>query len=218
MGYIHAIKITDTNQTHLIEPLLYATAGGTSTNLTAGIQNFELVAGAYVNIKIGSVSANAKLQVGSTTATDIYYNGVQISDGMLTEGNIYTFVYDGLYWNVLGDITGKNIMIGTSSEWVAHTHDKFPSGTIIIYTDHGSYTNDNEQTITVPGIKITDGTTPIADLPFVGDDVIIPLYSELNEHITNNVIHVTQANKNSWNNKITCGDTVTNNNLILTRD
>jgi len=29
-----------------------------------------------------------------------------ISEGMLTENNIYTFIYTGTNWEVLGDITG----------------------------------------------------------------------------------------------------------------
>jgi hypothetical protein len=50
--------------------------GGTSTALTAAISNFELAAGVYVNIKVGTVDANATLNVNNTGAKDIYYNGM----------------------------------------------------------------------------------------------------------------------------------------------
>ena len=216
MAYIHSVSITN-DQTYLIEPLLFATAGGTSTALTAGISNFSLVAGAYVNVKVGEVGANATLNVNSTGAVDIYYNNVQISAGMLTSGNIYTFVYDGVNWNVLGDITGKNILIGSTSEWSFHSAYVAPSGTICIYTDHGTV-QINSVTRTVPGIKISDGSTPIIDMAFVGDDVTIPIRKELDEHIADSVRHITAAERTSWNNKITCDDTVQNNNLILTRN
>ena len=115
MGYIHAVNIL--NSTHLIEPLLFATADGTSTALTAGINNFVLVAGAYVNIKVNTIGANATLNVNNTGAKPIYYGNVAISSDMLTSGNIYTFIYDGTKWNVLGDIISTNVMIGTTQEW-----------------------------------------------------------------------------------------------------
>ena len=206
MGYIHSVSITG-DQTYLIEPILYATAGGTSTALTAGISNFTLVSGAYVSVKVSTVGANATLNVNNTGAKDIYYNGVQISANLLTEDNIYTFIYDGTKWNVLGDITGKNIIIGNNTEWGQHYNFVAPRGTILIYSDGGSYTNDQEVTIAVPKIKIGDGSTPAVDLPFVGDD-----------HYKNTVIHITDAERAFWNHKIDCEDTVANNNLILKRD
>lgn len=140
---------------------------------------------------------------------------------MLTEDNIYTFIYDGTNWNILGDITGKNIMIGTSEEWGQHYNYVAPRGTIIIYSDHGTITetvNNTQVTKTVPGIKITDGSTPIIDLPFVGDDVAAAIREDLNDHINDNVRHITAAERIKWNNKITCDDIVLNNNLILTRN
>ena len=88
MAYIHSVSITG-DQTYLIEPLLFATAGGTSSALTAGINNFTLVAGTYVNVKVGTVDANATLNVNNTGAIAIYYNDIPISSGMLTEDNIY---------------------------------------------------------------------------------------------------------------------------------
>lgn len=112
MGYIYSIQTPD-NTTHLIEPLLFATAGGTIIALTAEISNFTLVAGACVNIKVGEVGSNATLNVSSTGAKDIYYNNMQIGTNMLTPDNIYTFIYDGSHWNILGDIT--SITIKTSS-------------------------------------------------------------------------------------------------------
>lgn len=219
MGYIHSVSIDNT--THLIEPLLFATAGGTNTALTVGMNNFVLVAGAYINVKVGTVNANATLNVNNTGAIPIYYNDVAISSGMLTEDNIYTFIYDGSNWSIVGDITGKNIMIGTSEEWGEHYDYVAPRGTILIYTDHGTVTatvNNETITKTVPGIKITDGSTPVVDLPFVGDDEIAAIHSELDDHINDNVRHITAAERTKWNNKINCEDTVQNYNLIINRN
>lgn len=228
MAYIHSISITN-DKTYLIEPLLYSVVTGTNVALSAEIDNFTLVPGAYVNLKVGTVSANATLsiQYNSNDATSpayIYYNGAQIESGVLTENNIYTFIYDGIHWNVVGDITGKNIMIGTTQEWSSHSTYSAPSGTIVIYTDHGEITttvNDQEVRKKVPGIKIADGSTPIIDLPFVGDDEFAVIYEEINTfhgHINNSTIHVTSADKTKWNAKLNCNDEVINNNLIFTRE
>lgn len=202
MGYIHSVTITN-GDSYLIEPKLFATAGGTRIALTAGISGFTLMAGAYVHIKVGDVGSNATLNVNNTGAIDIYYNGIQISADMLTENNIYTFVYDGSHWNVLGDIAAKNIMIGTTAEWATRVNYTAPRGTILVYTDHGTYTN-NGTTITVPGIKVSDGLAYVNSLPFVGDDVAASIRSELNDHINDNVKHITSAERTFWNNKLNC--------------
>lgn len=213
MGYIHTVNLNN-EQIYLIEPRLYATAGGTASALTAGINNFELMNGAYVNIKVSTVAANATLNVNDTGAKDIYYNDVQISANMLTEGNIYTFIYDGNHWNVVGDITGKNILIGTTSEWATKVNYSVPAGTILIYTDHGTY-EKNGTTITVPGIKISDGLAYVNSLPFVGDDVAAAIRNELNDHINDMVRHITSAERSFWNNKLNCN--IDGENLILNR-
>lgn len=217
MGYIHAVQLND-NSTHLIEPKLFATAGGTSTALTAGISNFELAAGVYINLKVSTVDANATLNVNNTGAKPIYYNGVAVNANTLSEDNIYTFIYTGVNWEIIGDITGKNIMIGTTAEWDAHSAYIAPEGTICIYTDHGTYTDRNENTITVPGIKISDGLAYVVDLPFIGDDVASAIRNELNEHINDNIRHITSAERTFWNNKLNCNDTVTDEILILNRN
>ena len=214
MAYIHSVGITN-DQTYLIEPLLFATASGTSTVLTAGINNFTLAAGAYVNIKVGTVEANATLNVNNTGAIAIYYNDVPISSNMLTEDNIYTFVYDGVHWSVVGDITGKNIMIGTTAEWTAHSNYIAPRGTICIYSDHDTYTDANNNEITVPGIKVADGLAYISSQPFVGDDVAAKIRKELNDHINDNVRHITANERTFWNNKLNCQ--IINETLQLNR-
>ena len=200
MGYIHSVQLDD-NSIHRIQPTLFATAGGTSTALTAAISNFELAAGVYVNIKVNTVGANATLNVNNTGAKPIYYNGIAINANTLSEGNIYTLIYTGTNWEIIGDITGKNIMIGTTAEWQAHSTYIAPEGTICIYTDRGTYLN-NGNTVIVPGIKISDGTSAVSGLPFVGDDVIAAVRSELYDHINDNVRHITSAERTFWNNKL----------------
>lgn len=210
MGYIHAVQLND-NSTHLIEPKLFATAGGTSTVLTAGISNFELTAGVYINLKVGTVGANATLNVNNTGAKPIYYNGAAINANTLSEDNIYTLIYTGTNWEIVGDITGKNIMIGTTAEWQAHSAYIAPEGTLCIYTDASSYTDGDDNRIVVPGLKISNGVNTIVDSPFIGDDI----RKILNDHINDQVRHITNAERTFWNNKINCD--MSNENLILNR-
>jgi hypothetical protein len=75
-------------------------------------------------------------------------------------------------------------------------------GEVIIYMDAGHMENDQGETIDVPGIKIGDGLAYLIDLPFVGDDAKNQILSELQEHIGNTSIHVTQENREFWNNKL----------------
>ena len=196
MAYIHTINLGE-GQRYLIEPKLFATAGGTSTALTAGISDFELFPGAYVYIKVGTVGANATLNVNGTGAKDIYYKGVQISAGLLTEDNIYIFIYDGTHWNIIGDITGQNIIVKTTAEWRGMSSYVPPKGTILVYSDHGTSNGK-----TVPGIKVADGLAYGIDQPFVGDDVRDSILETLNNHINDNVRHITDAERTFWNNKL----------------
>lgn len=217
MGYIHTVQING-NIKYLIEPNLYATARGTSSALIAGVTDFELFSGAYVHIKINEVSNNATLNVNGTGAKDIYYNDSPILANTLTAGNIYTFVYTGTHWEIIGDITNKNILIGTTAEWITQSSVIPTAGTILIYTDHGTYTDENDNNITVPGIKISDGSTPLIDIPFVGDDIHKEIMDTLNNHINDNIRHITAGERDFWNNKLNCEDIVINNNLIFNRN
>lgn len=210
MGYIHAVQLND-NSTHLIEPKLFATAGGTSTALTAGISNFELAAGVYINLKVSTVDENATLNVSNTGAKPIYYNGVAINANTLSEDNIYTFIYTGINWEIVGDITGKNIMIGTTAEWQAHSAYVAPEGTICIFTDASSYTDGEDNVIVVPGLKISNGINTIVDSPFIGDDI----RKVLNDHINDSVRHITNEERTFWNNKLNCD--LSDENLIFNR-
>ena len=217
MGYINTVQI-DGGIRYLIEPNLYATARGTSEALIAGVTDFELYPGAYVYIKISDVANNATLNVNGTGAKPIYYNNAPIIGDILTSGSIYNFIYNGAQWELVGDITNKNILLGTKAEWQQHYNYVAPEGTILVYTNQGSYVDDNNNTIIVPRIKISDGSTPNIDLPFIGDDIYHEIMNTLNNHINDNIRHITEEERTFWNNKLNCNDTVINNNLVFNRN
>lgn len=104
---------------------------------------------------------------------------------------------------------------GTTAEWNANRQFIPMRGEVIIYTDHGQITDEFNRTINVPGIKIGDGNAYVVDLPFAGDDASYQILHELMEHTGNQVIHITQQEREFWNNKLNV--TVQNGNLILNR-
>lgn len=85
----------------------------------------------------------------------------------------------------------------TTAYWTTNATYIPNEGELIVYSDGG------------PAMKIGDGTTYVADLPFVNGSFM--------EHINNAAIHISSADRNFWNNKINCEDTVEQETLILNR-
>ena len=103
MSYINKVNTGD--GTHLIEPTLFAVAAGTSSAYTAAIDGFALVAGVVINVEIDTANAaNATLNVNSTGAKAIRYEGSAIAAGML-DGRVYSFICtesSGVYyWDLI---------------------------------------------------------------------------------------------------------------------
>lgn len=96
----------------------------------------------------------------------------------LPNGQTYSLRDDGILYN-------------TTAYWSAQTTLVSKEGYLYIYTDHQVKDGEN-----IPGFKVGDGQAYVTDLPFIDE-----LYSD---HIADTVIHVTQLDKNSWNNKVTC--------------
>jgi len=107
-------------------------------------------------------------------------------------------------------VDGHRIYYDTTEHWNMQIDLIAKEGTIYIYSDHESLEEDSV-TKYVPGIKIGDGTSYLIDMPFVGD----AMSQQLIEHIANMTMHVTDAERNFWNNKVTAD--ITNENLILTK-
>ena len=107
-------------------------------------------------------------------------------------------------------IEGKSILIDTTSNWNSQINFIPKRGDLIFYADK----TINSDGINIPGLKIGDGLAYCIDLPFIGDDISASLES----HITNDMIHITTADRTKWNNKINCEDVVVDEILILNRN
>lgn len=87
----------------------------------------------------------------------------------------------------------------TTANWASNITFIPLKGEIIIYSDFAQKEIDGNM-INVPNFKIGDGTTFAVDLPFVNDD----LRDQLTAHMMNTSIHITDAEREFWNNKVRC--------------
>ena len=100
----------------------------------------------------------------------------------------------------------------TTANWNASSDLVSEANMMYIYTDYRTIPGDNGGTVNVAGMKIGDGVTYLIDLPFVATDD-----EEILAHMNNNIIHVTQADRNFWNNKAaTYIDPQDSENVIFT--
>ena len=81
------------------------TAAGTAAK-TVELSGFVLATGAEVTVKFSATNtaANPTLNVNNTGAKGIRYLGAAVAAGYLAAGRIYCLLYDGSYWNIVGDI------------------------------------------------------------------------------------------------------------------
>ena len=117
--------------------------------------------------------------------------------------------FEGIEWignKHLSDFGIPYVFFGTVEYWAEQPSLITIKDAVYVYEDY----YQNEQGENIPGIKIGDGLGYLIDAPFINN-------GEIYEHINNLVIHVTQEEKNSWNNKVRCYLDVNNlENLVFT--
>lgn len=100
--------------------------------------------------------------------------------------------YDALIKQYIADTEITKVLYGSTASWNSQPQLVSQVGYIYIYSD---YKQDGEGN-NIPGIKVGDGNAYLIDLPFST--------KLIDEHIANAVIHITQAERDFWNNKVTC--------------
>ena len=88
-------------------------------------------------------------------------------------------------------VQGKYVISHTTAEWAEMITYVSQKDYIYVYTDYQQVDGKD-----VPGIKIGDGNAYVVDLPFIDE-----VYAR---HITDRVLHITQEEREFWNNKVTC--------------
>lgn len=119
MNVIDSIKIgTDADEGLITLPYAYCeTVAGTADKVIAPT-NFVVETGTIVVVKFKETNsaANPKLKYGES-AKPIHYHGSAITAEYLKAGYVYTFIYTGAAWELIGEIDTNTE--GTNS---AHSH------------------------------------------------------------------------------------------------
>ena len=112
-----------------------STAASTAAKVVS-CTGFALATGAKITVKftVTNTASNPTLNVNNTGAKAIQYRGSAISSGYLAANRVYTFIYDGTNYQLIGDInTDTNTTYGTGTATTA--------GLTRLYTSTGSATN-----------------------------------------------------------------------------
>lgn len=82
-----------------------STAAGTAAK-TVACSGFSLATGAEITVKftVTNTASGPTLNVNSTGAKPIYYNGAAISAGYLKANKTYSFRYNGTQYDLVGDV------------------------------------------------------------------------------------------------------------------
>ena len=116
---------------------------------------------------------------------------------------------------LVGNKTSEDLYIvseGTTAFWQSKSTYIPKKGEFVVYTDHTTKNNPDGSTTNIPAIKVGDGLAYVVDLPFTDDG----LSAALDDHIEDQVRHVTLQERLFWNAKLNCE--VTNEELILNRN
>ena len=166
-----------------------------------------------VSGKLSSGSISGKLQNGGMRGAISLPKVIGVSDyNDLTNKPAINGV------TLSGDMSTQDLQIvseNTTAGWNSNPQYLPKKGEICIYTDYMTIQDDMGRDVTYPGIKIGDGNSYLIDMPFVGDETRYLLLRRLQEHENDAVAHVTQQDRDFWNNKLNYD--VTGETLILTR-
>ena len=94
----------------------------------------------------------------------------------------------------MSDLTPDIIHFATEAEWNAQPSLVGQAGHFYVYTDH-----DEVDGHYIPAIKIGDGNAYLINNPFIDSNV-----STVLEHISDTIVHITQQEREFWNNKMRC--------------
>ena len=198
-----------------------ATFSGNDTEFQARFDNDESLRAVFDDFILATpnlvhidTTANWNAQrdlVGLKTHLYVYIDYI-VEDGIAYPG--FKFGDGQAYLIDLPFVSGNEatsgaVYVDTTANWNAKPQLIGKTNHVYVYSDY--FMIDG---MGVPGMKIGDGMAYLIDLPFVsGND------TRLNEHIADTEVHITNAERLFWNNKVTCfmsnGD---EENIVFTKD
>lgn len=116
-----------------IIPPCYAvcsTAAGTAAK-TVSIPGITLKTGVEITVRfsVTNTAANPTLNVNSTGAKGIRYKNAAVPSGYIVANKTYRFVYDGTYWQIVGDVIAElQAQIDALAQQLASPWDCIPVG------------------------------------------------------------------------------------------
>ena len=116
-----------------ILPLNYgtcSTAAETAAKVMS-LPDFTLDTGAEITVKFSATNtaANPTLNVNSTGAKGIRYKNAAVPSGYIVANKTYQFVYDGTYWQIVGDVIAElQAQIDALAQQLASPWDCIPVG------------------------------------------------------------------------------------------
>lgn len=119
-----------------------STAAGTAAKV-ATIADFKLTTGALVLIEFTATNtaSNPTLNISSTGAKAIYYNGAAVTSSYLKAQHIYMLRYNGAQYDIVGDIDTDTDTKVTNT--LNNTVKAFVTGTTSSSTNTGTQVFDN---------------------------------------------------------------------------
>ena len=85
---------------------------------------------------------------------------------------------------------------------------------LVVYTDYRIEEDEQGNITYIPGFKLGDGNAYLIDKPFLGEDV----REALQAHLDDLVVHITQEERETWNDKLNYKDPGNSDLLEFTRD
>ena len=85
------------------------------------------------------------------------------------------------------------ILSNTKDGWNSQPNLIAEKNTLYVYSDYRTVTEDGQEKV-VPGVKVGDGTSYLIDMPFMD--------AGMSDHIMNTIIHITQDEREFWNDKV----------------
>jgi len=172
---IKEIKVSNTN--YLIEPTLYTSAALESdVAYVATLNNFELFTGVAVNILFtADVVANATLNINSTGAKNIKYANANIKADVLLENHIYTFVYNGTNWVLIGEV-GSGTYLPLTGGTV--------TGDLILKTSSG----DSPKITFLRGDTNTNNNNSLVDWTVYDKAGVLTFYSDYTNNMNKSIV------------------------------
>lgn len=84
------------------------------------------------------------------------------------------------------------VLYATTATWNSQPQLVSARGYVYIYSDY----KQNDQNQNIAGMKVGDGNAYLIDMPFT-DELLY-------DHLADNVAHITQQEREFWNNKVRC--------------